>query len=307
VTGEKPISAFQRIFAPVKRGKNRWEGIGVVAFVVGLTVIAAALAAPRATEPDVLPLPLPDRGVLRRVMAESAARAEEARARGLSYDVRAVGEAIRRCGSATIEGQGVPDTAIGDVRGAVRRALELSSEPGLRRLLALQTELFVAATHAFEKSESPVALGELKELGGDFVAMAKQSGWLEGRRFVLDDAERAALFRVRWTELTGLRDKAAFAPTLDEYRAYYALYLRKLGGASRDRSERAFAVVRALEKRDPTYPGTFARGVLYYRAGLHQEAAEAFRAHLARHPDGPWTLRAKNHVLAALAHGASGD
>jgi hypothetical protein len=308
VTGEKAISAFQRIFAPVKRSKNRWEGIGVVAFVVGLTVIAAALAAPRATEPDVLPLPLPDRGVLRRVKATSDARAKEARLTGLSFDVRAVGEAIRRCGAATIEGQGVPESAIGEVRMTVKRAVDLKSERGLVALLALQTELFVAATHAFEKSgNAPVAARELAELGGDFVAMAKQSGWLDGGRFVLDDDERAALFRVRWTELTGLRDKAAFAPTLDEYRAYYALYLRKLGGASRERNERAFAVVRALEKRDPTYPGAFARGVLFYRAGLYQEAAEAFSAHLARHPDGPWTLRAKNHVLAALAHGASGD
>ncbi|HEX6273258.1 MAG TPA: hypothetical protein VFZ53_09465 [Polyangiaceae bacterium] len=279
-----------------------------MAFVVGLTVIAAALAAPRATEPDVLPLPLPDRSVLGRVKAASEARAEEARSRGLSYDVRAVGEAIRRCGAATIEGQGVPDAAIGEVRMAVKRALDLRSERGLVGLLALQTELFVAATHAFEKSgKQGGALRELGELGGDFVAMANQNGWLERGRFVLDDDERAALFRVRWTELTGLREKAEFAPTLDEYRAYYTLYLRKLDGASRDRSERAFAVVRALEKRDPAYPGTFARGVLYYRAGLFQEAAEAFSAHLARHPDGPWTLRAKNHVLAALAHGASAD
>ena len=299
------LRAFQRIFRPVKHGRNRWEGIGVVGFVVGLTVIAAALAAPRATDPDVLPLPVPDRGVLRRVKETTDERAREAHATGLSYDVRAVGEAMRRCGAATVEGKGVPDNVIGEVRMAVRMARERKSERGLLALLALQTELFVAATHAYEKSGQPST--ELAELGGDFLALAKQNGWFEGRKLVLDDDERAALFRVRWTELAGLRGEAAFAPTLDEYRAYYGLHLRNLGGASRERSDRAFSAVRALEKRDPSYPGAFARGVLYYRVGLFQEAADAFGAHLARHPDGPWTLRAKNHVLAALAKGATDD
>ena len=302
--GRNLISAFQRIFAPVKHGKNRWEGIGVVAFVVGLMVMAAALAVPRATEPDVLPLPLPDRGVLRRVKLRSDGLAREAREKGLSYDVRAVGEAIRRCGRETVAGQGVPDKVIGEVLLTVRMALDRKSEAGLLRLLALQTELFVDATHAFESSGKPSM--ELQELGGDFVSMAKQSGWLEGRTLVLDDDERASLFRLRWTELTGLRSVALFSPTLDEYRAYYALYLRNLRGADSARSERAFSVVRALEKRDPSYPGAFARGVLFYRAGLFQEAADAFGAHLALHPDGPWALRARNHVLQALAHG-SGD
>jgi hypothetical protein len=305
VQGERPLSAFQRIFSPVKQGKNRSQGIGAAAFVVGLTVIAAALAAPRATEPDVLPLPVPDRGVLESVRQKTEGRARAARASGLSYDVRAVGEAIRRCGAATVPGKGVPDPVIGEVRLTVRLALERNSEQGLLGLLALQTELFVAATHAFEKSGK--AGSELAELGGDFVAIAKENAWLEGRSLVLDDDERAALFHLRWTELTGLRSQPAFAPTLDEYRAYYALHLRKLGGAGRERSDRAFAAVRALEKRDPRYPGAFARGVLYYRSGLFQEAADAFAAHLARHPDGPWALRARNHVLAALAHGATGD
>jgi hypothetical protein len=305
VAGEKRLSAFQRIFSPVKREKDRWEGIGAAGFVVGLTVVAAALAAPRATEPDVMPLPLPDRGVLSRVKRQADERAREARASGLSYDVRAVGEAIRRLGAATVDGKGVPETAVGEVRMTVRLALERKSERGLAGLLALQTELFIAATHAYEKSGKVGP--ELRELGGDFLASARQNDWLRGRTLVLDDDERAALFRLRWTELTGLRAQASFSPTLDEYRAYYALHLRNLRGSNRERTERAFAAVRALEKRDPGYPAAFARGVLYYRAGLFQEAAEAFGAHLARHPDGPWTLRAKNHVLAALAHGAADD
>jgi hypothetical protein len=272
--------------------------------VVGLTVLAAALAAPRATEPDVLPLPIPDRAALRRVKVRTEELAKEARTGGLSYDVRAVGEAIRNCGAETVEGKGVSQEVLGQVRMAVRRAREKKNERGLVLLLALQTELFIEATHAFEANGNPAP--ELKELGGDFLWMAKQNGWLDGRSIVLDDDERAAIFRMRWTELTGLRSEAAFSPTLDEYRAYYALYLRQAGAFKRDFGERAFSVVRALEKRDPNYPAAFAKGVLAFRAGSFDEAADAFRTHLARHPDGPWTLRAKNHVLEALAR-ASGE
>jgi hypothetical protein len=307
LTDKNQRSAFQRIFGAVKRqgGKAGSDGIGVVGFVVGLTVLAAALAAPRATEPDVLPLPVPDRAVLRVVKQRTDELARAARQNGLSYDVRAVGEAIRRCGAASIEGKGVPQPVLGEVRMAMRLARERRSERGLLQLSALQTELFVRATHAFEVSGKPST--DLHELGGDFILVAKKNGWLDGRRIVLDDDERATLFRIRWTELTGLRSEPPFVPTLDEYRAYYALNLRPARERDAVGTERAFAVVRALEKRDPSYPAAFARGVLLHRAGRFSEAVEAFRAHLAARPDGPWTLRAKNHVLEALARESGED
>jgi hypothetical protein len=307
LTGKNQQSAFQRIFGAVKRqqGKGLYDGIGVVGFVVGLTVTAAALAAPRATGPDVLPLPVPDRSVLRVAKQRSDELARAARTNGLSYDVRAVGEAIRRCGAASVEGKGVPQPVIGEVRLAMRLARERNSERGLLQLCALQTELFVRATRAFEVTGR--ASTDLRELGGDFIAVAKKNGWLDGRRIVLDDDERAALFRIRWTELTGLRSEPPFVPTLDEYRAYYALNLRPAGARDAASTERAWSVVRALEKRDPSYPGAFARGVLLHRAGRFSEAVEAFRAHLAARPDGPWTLRAKNHVLEALARESGED
>ena len=62
-----------------------------------------------------------------------------------------------------------------------------------------------------------------------------------------------------------------------------------------------------MEKLDHDYPAAFARGVLYYRAGAYEASADSFRAVLATRPDGPWTLRAKNHLLEALAHGSVRD
>jgi hypothetical protein len=306
LTDRDQRSAFQRIFGAVKvQGveSSRLRGIGVVLFVVGLTVLAAALSAPRGTVPEILPLPLPDRAVLRRVEERCGEQARRAREQALSYDVRAVGEAIRRAGAKTAEGQGAPDSVLGEVRLAVHLAREKKSEQALFELLCLQTELFVEATHAYEASGKPSS--DLTELGGDFLVNGRKNGWLEGREVTLDDAERAALFHLRWAELTDLRSEPPFSPVLDEYRAYYAAYLRGLSAP--EEVGRAMSVVRALEKRDPAYPAAFARGVLFYRAGLFGDAAGAFSAHLAAHPDGPWTLRAKNHVLSALAQESGGD
>jgi len=191
VTEKNQRSAFQRIFGAVKRsrGERKFEGIGVVLFVVGLAALAAALSAPRATEPELLPLPVVDRAVLRRVHAKSDVLAREARAKGLTYDVRAVGDAFRRAGAATVEGKGAPQNVVGEVTHAVRLARQKGNDRALVALLALQTELFIEATSAFEKSGRPSL--ELTELGGDFLAVAKQIfSRLRERGVILDDMRR---------------------------------------------------------------------------------------------------------------------
>ena len=50
---------------------------------------------------------------------------------------------------------------------------------------------------------------------------------------------------------------------------------------------------------DPTYPRDFARGVALFEIGEFPRSVEAFRSYLAREPDGPLALRAKNHIVAA--------
>ncbi len=110
-------------------------------------------------------------------------------------------------------------------------------------------------------------------------------------------AERRALFKVRWSEATGLRGVPAFAPTANELRIYYRFLLAHPDRARRVESD--LRHVTAVEKLDLEYPGLFARGVIHYRGGQWATAAQLFRAHLAKHPRGPWSLRAQNHLLAA--------
>jgi len=51
---------------------------------------------------------------------------------------------------------------------------------------------------------------------------------------------------------------------------------------------------------DPSFPVHLARGVVLYQLQRYPLAVEAFRRHLERAPDGPFTLRAQNYLRAAL-------
>jgi len=277
---------------------------GMEAILLGLLVVlvAAALAAPRPTVPRILPLPQPDRRTLSTLAALDRDRALAARRATLPFGVRAVGEALRRVGLAASArgGKGIASGSVGELRANARRALEEHGAEPLLALRAVQTELFVAATRQWEEGgEIPQ---DLRELGGEFSEIARRSGWFDGQSLVLDDDERALLFRGRFGELTELGAKPPFAATLDERRASYAILLRHpLGADAGARAQAQYRAIQALGKIDPDYPASLARGVLLYRAGAFESAADEFRNRLAAQGDGPWTLRAKNHLLAALA------
>ena len=295
-----------RILGAVKRGA---EGAVLLVGVV-IAGVAAALAAPRATEPlgvaSALPLPLPNRARLAERARRDRERVTEARRHALSFAVRSVGEMFRQLGAAAGVRAANTEAKLFDLRRLARAAVRDEGTAGLLALRAVQSELFVAACRRFATSGQADA--ELRELGGDFGELARKSAWVEGGAFVLNDEELALLFRARWNELTGLAAAAAFQPTLDEYRDRYALLLRHpAGDDDASRASRQLGYVTSIEKLDHDYPAAFARGVLLYRSGAYEAAAAAFRAHLSARPDGPWTLRARNHLLAALARTADSD
>ena len=307
MTENKQQFTFSRILRRVKgaRGssggaRGRFEGAEAALLVVGVVLLAALLAAPRGTEPSIVPLPQPDRRTLSRVLARDAELAARARQRGLAFEVRAVGEALRRAGAATRPGQGTPSNLLVDVQTKAHDVLaELGPEP-LLMLRALQCELFVAATHEWETERAVPP--ELRELGGEFAELAESSGWLVNQRLVLDDDERALLFRGRFGEVTRLGSKPPFAATLDERRESSSILLRHPVGADPGaRAASQLRVIGALGKLDPDYPASYARGVVYFRAQAFEAAAAEFRGELAERPNGTWHLRAKNHLLAALA------
>jgi len=277
-----------------------FDGIGAVLVAFILLIASAVLAIPRAAEPFLMPLPQPDRRVLERARRAEDELARRARSEPLPYVVRAVGETFRRVGAGSVHGQGLPATLLQDLGKLVADAQKQQRHQELQSLRAVQTGLFIEAVHGWEKSGRVST--ELRELGGDFPEVAKERGWLSGQEVALDDEELGILFRRRWTELTGTGGKPPLAPSLDELRAWYALLLgRASGGETREGRRTSLLAIAALERLDSTYPADLARGVLLYRHGAYGAASEAFRRELERRKQGPYRLRARNHLLATLA------
>jgi TolA-binding protein len=62
--------------------------------------------------------------------------------------------------------------------------------------------------------------------------------------------------------------------------------------------------VRRIGALDPAYPTAYAVGVAHYRHKDYEAAVESFRDWIDAHPNGPWTLRARNYIRAALERSA---
>jgi hypothetical protein len=279
---------------PAKRGLSRhFEGYELALLVVGLVACVALLVVPRATEPDVLPTPRVDHAEARHLAELDAQRAKQAESKALPYEVRGVGEAFRAFGLA---GAAKNALAMSDKLRVLRRttaeARQAHGDEPLLRLESIQTELFVQALARWESGADTKR--EIEELGGDFLDKRR---WSNERRFLMSETERRTLFRVRWVDLLGLRTVSPFVPSANEWRIYYGFLLEHPEHAeAHARAEEQLSYVAAVERVDLTFPGLFARGVLYYRLGNYDRSAEAFRGHLSRNPTGPWRLRAQNHL-----------
>jgi hypothetical protein len=138
-----------------------------------------------------------------------------------------------------------------------------------------------------------------------------KSGWASASGCVASDDELRMLFALRWVELTGLRDRPGFKPTLAELRRYYRfLLLHPEGagqGATRDRAAARLRYVAALARRDPDYPADLARGTLLGALGLDEQSSEALGEHLTRRAGSEWTLRARNYLLAVTPDPATAE
>lgn len=284
---------------------RHFEGWQLGALTVGIAVLAALLSVPRSVEPEAVPLPRVN------VRAqEQSAEAERRRAalvvgQPLPFEVRSVGECVRRLGRAEASGDAGAAGAIqAQLWQSVVRARNAYGDEPLLRLRAVQTQLLLHALATWEASGRIAP--DLRELGGSLIEDACRAGWLTAdRRFKAAPHVRRVLFHLRWDRMTGLGNERPFAIGLNDWRAYYRFLLRHPIGQPDGLDERIQAlqqlrVVGALEKRDPSYPAALARGVCHYRAGAYLAAAAAFRLYLDEHPEGAWRLRAQNHLVAAL-------
>lgn len=296
-----------------ERKKRDWrrhlDGWQAGALLVGVAVFSASLAVPRTTPPFVLPMPAHDAARSRITDEQELERAAQALSGSLPHATRRVGEVVRRLGHATMNEPGEARKLQRQLARDVREQLAGGQAGSLLQLRALQSEFFVEAARAWERTGT--VSEALRELGGDFPERARM--WVEpstngsttsdgGRRLVLSDQELRLLFRVRWGLLTGTHRVHPFGPGLNELRQYYSLLLTHPAGDSpHDRILNQLAAVDALGRIDADYPAAFARGVIYGKLGDFARAAQNFEQYSRSHGDGPWMLLARNHWLAARA------
>ncbi len=276
---------------------------------VGLAGVGVLLGTPRAVRPDEVPLPIPDERRLREAAVLDQSRAlamqtssEQERSSGAGFDLRQLGAALGRYGEADAAG----DSAQLSIERTelVKRAhglLDRDGPEGLLRLRAYEQQVFLREVAHWEQTGEVSA--RLKQVGGGIVRTVTGSGWARppGRAWSARPEVRAALFKRRFAEVLGLGQSPVFAPTLDEGRALYAFLLSSppsLDGPTAWTWR--LRKVDELGAFDPDYPKLYARGVVFLRLGQGPSAVAELREHLAQHPDGPSTLRARNALVAAV-------
>lgn len=273
------------------------EGWQLGLLVIGMAVLSALLVVPRNVPPELVPPPIIDRAEQHELAQIEARRAALGRG-GLGVEIRSVGEALRRHGRAAYGAPELTQQVSAQLRRLAAEALAQQGPEHLLELRALQAELFVAAV----ASRPPQAPAEAIELAGGLMLAAERQGWLAPPPAGADDDELGTLYRLYWSEATGLRAHP-FAPTLNEWRVYYRFLLGRPTPETHraDDLRRKLEYVAALEHHDPEYPAHLARGVLLYQSGAAVQSAIELQRHLQRSPDGPWSLRARNYLAACGA------
>lgn len=291
---------------PGDRMRRHLEGWQLGLLAVLLPALAVWLALPRPVAPADIPLPDVDRRRLDKTAELEAERVRRVQSRALPFSVRRVGELVRRFGTSSMDPRGGAPEVLAELRREFRLVRKASGAEALLALRALQTQLFVTAVRRWEAQDRPDR--DFVELAGNFDKKCQSLGWIRDGQLVFSDAELSALYRVRWNDLTGASADTQFRPSLDEARVHYrALLLHPEGQNVMERDARRLAYVTALGKRDVEYPVELAQGVLLYRLGQPGPAAAALMDHLTLRPDGPYALRARNYLLAALAGTASAE
>ena len=303
----------------------RWLAL-VPVTIAGLAML---LMMPRSVPPEDVPLPQIDGAALQAERQDDVARAASARATRLSGDILLVGTTLRALNVAQVTGANAVDVSV--ARTALENAFRTvaadgdRAADGLKTLRALQLETFLTEVARFESTGQSSA--ELEELAGSFLDHMIAGGWVQNGKVLLDDAALRAAYKIVWNAQLGADRLPGLQLGLDEQRALYTFYLThphaseaqrlafeamRRRATTRDECLKANAdehldeaqwlieKIHRFGELDPTYPTGYALGIAYYRAGRLEQSIESFGGWIVAHPDGPYALRARNHLKAAV-------
>jgi hypothetical protein len=304
---------------------NDGRVLALIPILVG--VLLAALLFPHDSPPTDVPLPEIDVRRVAEVERADDERAARAARTPLPAEVRALGEAVRVFN--TSEANASPKAPWPEIRNNVDSARNLALDKGLDAiadLRAAQLRRFLDELGIWRKTGH--ATDELEAEGGSFLRRMTMAGWVKDNRLVLSDREIRVIFKLKWNAVGRFEQVPELQPTRDEMRVLYSFYLLHPHAGESARESLAAARQNAKSKDDcaalaageqiaaeqwrldkidklaqidGAYPAAYARGVSLYRAAKFEASAHAFEEWLRIHPDGPLTLRARNHLHAALA------
>ncbi|MFO0612074.1 MAG: hypothetical protein U0414_05780 [Polyangiaceae bacterium] len=301
---------------PSKNPRNHFDGwqLGVLAVVIAWG--SALVMVPRTVVPDRVPLPVVAPGARAELLTKERTLADRAKAHTLDLPVRKLGADVREVGRTESTEGSTPSWLVERIRADGAEAVRTAPEQVLE-LRAYQSELFARAVYAWSATGQSSAA--LIELGGSISKSFATAGWVkkEGARthVVIDELALRAMFKTRWNELTGL-DGPAFALDLDEQRAVAAFAIARSAAELDARpaiegdpvASSLLTRVQDLGRVDPTYPTRFAEGIVHFKSANYTGAIDAFARYLQAAPDGPYALRARNFMKAALEGAqAAGD
>jgi len=286
----------QRKSRVVPKPHQHWlRGWPLAIPVLGIAAVSAALAFPRPVRPRMLPEPTLSRPGVASELSTLRGLADRARRHPLPRVVRAAGEAYRQlCIARRLGPEAAENAPRQRFMAAVRRARRAVGDTQVLELRAVQAQLFVEALARFDREHQTSR--DLDELGGDFLQSASARGWIESQRLLASTEERWALFVLHWTELAGLGNLVPFRPATELRVLALRLALNR-GYARANDLQRDLESVAMLAELDLAYPADLARGVVYARYNQWPSAARSFVARLRTHPDGPYTLLARNYLL----------
>jgi hypothetical protein len=292
------------------RFASAFKGWQVGLAIIFTAILSFAVVTPRPAMPEEIPLPIPRHGALKQLFQEESRRASLAVQQELPFETRQVGEYFRQVGLATAADDPTQLEHFQRLINSRIRESNARPEESWLRLRAYQTQDFLRELENFERTG--IESSGLQELGGDFVRVARQAGWIRSQgsrqKLLIDEDIRRILFRKRWNDILGIKT-SAFAISLDEQRAWHAfLFSHPIvpitpGFDERLRQRKAdeytLRKVTAYGPIDPHYPTDYARGLLLLRLDQYDTAVLSFVKYLENNPDGPHTLRVRNSLRYA--------
>lgn len=287
---------------------RHFEGWQVGALVIFIVACISAVVVPRSADPSSLPPSEIGLDVIASARAESAQALTRAESVTLPNSTRLLGARLRALGRSETAGdeRGI-DNGRQMIFDAARQALHEQPEAvvAMRDLQAARfRELYLQRMRRADSTD------ELSELGGSILLQFEENGWLSKSSDIdaSTDILLEGFYKRRFARVLDTKSPL-LGPTATEERVVLGFLLlhppkpRIEDGNTGGDGTGPYLLRRIdeLVKLEPSYPASYAKGIVLFHMGHFEASASAFDTFLQQ-GDGPYRLRAVNYLKSAVEH-----